>query len=195
MHANGEPTSEDITRLFVSWRHGAGADFDVLFATLYRELRTLAHRQVARARSSDTLHTTALVHEAYLRLIDREQVGIQDRTHFLALVARVMRNVLVDRARERGRQKRGGDRQRVELDEHLAAGIPGAADVLAVDNALARLAALDVRQAEVAQMRVFGGLSLEEAAEVLQVSTATIKRDWRKARMFLIRELSLEPDA
>ncbi len=194
MQASQGPASEDITQLFVSWRHGEATGFDALFAALYRELHALAHRQV-RGRAGDTLRTTALVHEAYLRLVDRDRVGVRDRLHFLALVARVMRNVLVDRAREKGRRKRGGDLQRVELDDDLAGDAPGAADVLAVDDALRRLAALDERQAEVAQMRVFGGLSLEEAAEVLAVSTATVKRDWRKARMFLIRALDMEAGA
>lgn len=183
----------DITRLFVSWRHGSdgGADFDALFAALYRELRGLAHRQ-GRRQAGETLRTTALVHEAYLRLIDGDRIDVQDRAHFMALAARVMRSVLVDRAREKGRHKRGGELQRVGLEDDLDSGAPAAADVLAVDDALARLAALDARQAEVAQMRVFGGLSLEESARMLGVSTATIKRDWRKARMFLIRALDVE---
>ena len=191
MDENHGQTQDDITRLFVSWREGGGgADFDALFRMLYRELRVLAHRQAGK-RPGDTLRTTALVHEAYLRLVDGDRIGVHDRAHFLALVARVMRNVMVDRARGKGRQKRGGDLRRVELDDGVAGDMPGAADVLAVDDALARLAALDARQAEVAQMRVFGGLSLEESAEVLGVSTATVKRDWRKARMFLLRALDI----
>ncbi|WP_242108355.1 ECF-type sigma factor [Luteimonas aquatica] len=195
MHAGRESPSQDITQLFVSWRHGNGADFDALFAALYQELRAIAHQQLARARASDTLRTTAFVHEAYLRLADGKRLDVNDRGHFLALCARVMRNVLVDRSRERGRQKRGGDLQRVELDEEPVGDAPGAADVLAVDAALERLARLDARQVEIAQMRVFGGLTLEEAAQALGVSAATVKRDWRKARMFLVRELNLEPGA
>src|SRR5690606_2081539 len=191
MDDNHGQAQDDVTRLFVSWREApGGADFDALFTLLYRELRALAHRQAGK-RPGDTLRTTALVHEAYLRLVDGDRVGVHDRAHFLALVARVMRNVMVDRAREKGRQKRGGDLRRVELDDDLAGDMPAAADGLAVDDALARLAALDARQAEVAQVRVFGGLSLEESADVLGVSTATVKRDWRKARMFLIHVLDM----
>ena len=194
MNASGNPPN-DVTGLFVSWRHGDEAAFDALFAALYGELRVLAHRQAVREQPGDTLRTTALVHEAYLRLVDGQRLAIGDRGHFLALAARVMRNVLVDRARERGRHKRGGELRRVELDEEMAGSSPAASDVLAVDAALERLGRLDARQAEVAHMRVFGGMTVEEVAEFLQVSTPTIKRDWRKARLFLMRELNLGPDA
>lgn len=195
MQASGDAPRGDVTSLFVSWRHGDAAAFDALFSALYGELRVLAHRQAMREQRDDTLRTTALVNEAYLRLVDGERLAVGDRGHFLALAARVMRNVLVDRARERGRQKRGGELRRVELDDELAGTSPAASDVLAVDAALERLARLDARQAEVAHMRVFGGMTVEEVAEVLGVSTPTIKRDWRKARMFLLHELNLGPDA
>lgn len=195
MHASGEPSSKDVTELFASWRRGDEAAFDALFSALYDELRLLAHRQAVREQPGDTLRTTALVNEAYLRLVDGKGLAIGDRGHFLALAARVMRNVLVDKARERGRQKRGGDLRRVELDDELAGNAPGAADVLAVDAALERLGRLDARQAEVAHMRVFGGMTVEEVAEVLEVSAPTIKRDWRKARIFLMHELNLGSDA
>lgn len=189
-----ENTSGEVTKLFLSWNGGSSADYDALFAVLYRELHSLAQRQVSRARPGETLRATALVNEAYLRLIDGNQLGLNDRGHFMALAARVMRNILVDKARERGRAKRGGDVEKVELDEGLVGGGAAPADVLAVDAALSRLAQLDERQAEVAQMRVFGGLSVEETAAVLGVSAITVKRDWRKARMFLIRELGLESE-
>jgi len=195
MTTSDEAPPEGITELFVSWRAGDEAAFNALFTALYGELRVMAHRQAVRGQSGDTLRTTALVHEAYLRLVDGKQLAINDRGHFLALAARVMRNVLVDKARERGRDKRGGDLRRVELDDDLAVGEPAASDVLAVDAALERLAQLDSRQAEVAHMRVFGGMTVEEVAQVLAVSTPTIKRDWRKARIFLMHELRLEPSA
>lgn len=184
-------TAREVTGLFLSWRHGDEDALGPLFTMLYVELRAIAHRQLPRSPGSDELRTTALVHEAFLRLVDGRQFGINDRGHFLALCARVMRNILVDKAREHGRQKRGGELQQVELDDALAADAPNAIDVLAVDAALERLARLDVRQAEVAQMRVFGGMMVEEIAQALDVSTPTIKRDWRKARMFLVRELGL----
>ena len=192
MQENQAPSSTDVTQLFVSWRNGDAQAFDALFAALYSDLRMLAHRQASQERESGSLRTTALVHEAYLRLVQSERIGINDRSHFFALAARIMRNVLVDKSRERGRHKRGGDMHRVELDEHFADGAAGAPDVLAVDSALSRLAQLDARQAEVAHLRVFGGLSVEEMADVLEISAATVKRDWRKARLFLMRELHLD---
>lgn len=195
MDAAPDPSPGGITRLFVSWRRGDAGVFDSLFDSLYQELHALARRQRARARPGETMRTTVLVHEAYLRLVDANRIGIQDREHFLALAARVMRNILVDQARAHGAQKRGGELRQVELDEALAADLPTALDLLAVNTALERLAEVDARQAEVAQMRVFGGMSLEEAAVVLDVSVATVKRDWRKARMFLAHELSLGPVA
>ena len=194
MNASGNPPTR-VTGLFESWRHGEEGGVDALCAALYGELRVLAHRQAVREQPGDTLRTTALVHGAYLRLVDGQRLAIGDRGHFLALAARVMRNVLVDRARERGRHKRGGELRRVELDDEMAGSSPAASDVLAVDAALERLGRLDARQAEVAHMRVFGGMTVEEVAEFLQVSTPTIKRDWRKARLFLMRELNLGPDA
>lgn len=190
--ATGSPSS-DITRLFVSWRRGDPEVFDELFKSLYHELHLLAHRQRSRARPGETMRTTVLVHEAYMRLVDGKQIGVSGREHFLALAARVMRNILVDQARAHAAQKRGGELRQVELDEALAADAPAVLDLLAVNAALERLATMDARQAEVAQMRVFGGMSLEEVAAVLDVSIATIKRDWRKARMFLAHELSLGP--
>lgn len=188
-------TRRDVTGVFLSWRQGDEAALGPLFSMLYAELRTLAHRQLSHSGGGGDLRTTALVHEAFLRLVDSRQLGVNDRGHFLALCARVMRNILVDKAREYGRQKRGGDMQKVELDEGLASSSPSALDVLAVDAALERLTRLDARQAEVAQMRVFGGMTVEEVAQALEVSTPTIKRDWRKARMFLMRELNLDPGA
>lgn len=182
-------STRNVTQLFVSWRRGEAGAFEQLFAQLYEELRVLARRQRSRARPSETLRTTALVHETYLRLLDSRQVDVVDRAHFLALAARAMRNVLVDYARHRATRKRGGVMRRVELEEGTISVEAKAHEVLAVDSALAHLEELDARQAQVVEMRVFGGLSVEEAATVLAVSPATVKRDWQKARMYLAREL------
>lgn len=182
---------EDVTGLFLSWRRGEPQAFNVLFEQLYDELRKLAHAQRARARPGETLHTTALVHEAYLRLIDSTRVDVREREHFLALAARAMRFVLVDAARERMAKKRGGDQQHVELHDVVVVNpAPTAEQLLIVDRALDRLSGLDARQAQVFEMRAFGGLSVDETASVLEVSPKTVKRDWRKARMFLTRELA-----
>lgn len=182
---------DEVTGLFLSWRRGEPQAFNVLFEQLYDELRKLARGQLARARPGETLHTTALVHEAYLRLIDSARVDVREREHFLALAARAMRFVLVDAARERMAKKRGGDRQRVELHDVVVVHPgPTAEQLLIVDRALDRLSGLDARQARVFEMRAFGGLSVDETASVLEVSPKTVKRDWRKARMFLTRELA-----
>lgn len=184
---------DDVTGLFLSWRRGESQAFNVLFEQLYDELRKLARGQLARARPGETLRTTALVHEAYLRLIDSTRVDVREREHFLALAARAMRFVLVDAARERMAQKRGGDQQRVELHDVVVVNPgPTAEQLLIVDRALDRLSGLDARQARVFEMRAFGGLSVDETASVLEVSPKTVKRDWRKARMFLTRELAVE---
>lgn len=184
---------DDVTGLFLSWRRGEPQAFNVLFEQLYDELRKLARGQLARARPGETLRTTALVHEAYLRLIDSTRVDVREREHFLALAARAMRFVLVDAARERMAKKRGGDQQRVELHDVVVVNPgPTAEQLLIVDRALDRLSGLDARQARVFEMRAFGGLSVDETASVLEVSPKTVKRDWRKARMFLTRELAAE---
>lgn len=182
---------DDVTGLFLSWRRGEPQAFNVLFEQLYDELRKLARGQLARARPGETLRTTALVHEAYLRLIDSTRIDVREREHFLALAARAMRFVLVDAARERMAKKRGGDQQRVELHDVVVVNPgPTAEQLLIVDRALDRLSGLDARQARVFEMRAFGGLSVDETASVLEVSPKTVKRDWRKARMFLTRELA-----
>ena len=158
---------------------------------VYDELRRLAASYLRRERPGQTLQATALVHEAYVRLIGEKAQTYQNRTHFLAIAALSMRQILVQRARARKAAKRGGDPERITLDEQLL-GAPGgraAVDLVALDAALEKLAALDARQAKVVELRYFGGLSVEEAAEVLDVSPATIKRDWTLARAWLKREL------
>jgi RNA polymerase sigma factor (TIGR02999 family) len=157
------------------------------FEALYAELHSLAHRQVRRARPGATLNTTALVHEAYLKLA--KSAGVSEREHFFALAARAMRQVLVDHARERAAQKRGGGQVPVTLHEDVAAVPADAAELLAIDGALTALQGIDERLARVVELRFFAGLSVEETAEALATSTATVKRDWRAARAFLLTHL------
>src|SRR6195256_6039218 len=178
-----------VTQLLRAWSDGDEAALAELLPLVETELRRLARRYMARERRGHTLQTTALVNEAFLRLADARQIRWQDRAHFLGISARLMRRVLVDHARSRGYQKRGGDAQQVTLDEGLVMSPEPAVDVLALDRALEALAAVDVRKSRVIELRFFGGLSVEETAEVLHVSADTVKRDWRLAKLWLLREL------
>ena len=157
------------------------------------ELRRLARGYIARERRGHTLQTTALINEAFLRLVEAKGLRWQDRAHFIGISARLMRRVLVDHARARGSRKRGGAVQRVTLDEAAAVSPALNLDLLALDRALDALAAVDARKARVIELRFFGGLSVEETAEVLHVSTYTIKRDWRLAKLWLVREMTGTP--
>jgi RNA polymerase sigma factor (TIGR02999 family) len=182
--------SQQITRLLLAWGNGDQAAMEDLMPLVYDELRKLAARQLRNQRPGHTLQTTALVNEAYLRLIDSSQVRWQNRAHFFAVSAQLMRRILVDFARSRNYQKRGGGAERVSLDETLAFAPERGADLLALDEALDRLAKLNPRQAQVVVLRYFGGLSEEESAESLRVSLRTVQRDWNLARLWLYRELS-----
>jgi RNA polymerase sigma-70 factor (ECF subfamily) len=153
------------------------------------ELHRLAHRYMAGERAGHTLQTSALVNEAYLRLIDISQVRWQNRTHFFAIAARTMRRILVDSARARNNQRRGGNVVKVSLDDHAVAGPNPREDLVALDEALSRLTTVHPRQAEVVELRFFGGLTLEESASALSVSVDTVKRDWRFAKLWLLRDL------
>ena len=157
---------------------------------VYQELRRLARRQMRRERAGDTLQTTALVNEAYLRLVDYERVRARDRSHFLAIAAQAMRRILVERARSRRSDKRGSGAQKVSLDEVADVSDGRAAELVALDDALQAFAAIDPRKARLVELRYFGGLTIEETAEVLGVSTPTVERDWRTARIWLHREIS-----
>ena len=157
---------------------------------MYKELHALANRQMRRERADHTLQTTALINEAYLRLIDVNQIDWESRTHFLAVAARTMRRILVDLARRRGRQKRGGDVMQVTLTEACDVGYDRVANLASLDDALTALAAFDARMSEVVELRFFGGLTVEETADVLHVSPETVMRDWKTAKAWLIRELS-----
>lgn len=183
------PPAPDVTALLLAWRDGDATALDRLLPAVYEELHRMARRQLGRERSDHTLQPTALVHEVFLRLVDVRRIRWQDRSHFLAMSARLMRRVLVDSARARRYQKRGGQAVRVTFDpDHLPAGGP-LQDVVELDLALDALAREDARKSQVVELRFFGGLSVEETAEALAVSTDTVTRDWKLARAWLRREL------
>ena len=181
-----------VTELLLAWSDGDNGALERLVPLVEAELRRLARAHMGKERRGHTLQTTALVNEAFLRLTDARRVRWQDRAHFLGISARLMRRVLVDHARARGYRKRGGDRQRVTLHEGVAVSTDPALDVVALDRALDALAAVDARKSRVIELRFFGGLSVEETAEVLHLSPDTIKRDWRLAKLWLLRELEGE---
>lgn len=184
------PSSRRVTELLVAWSGGDASAFDELVPLVHGELHRLARRQMRRERDGHTLQTTALVNEAYLRLIDVSRVRWQDRAHFFAMSARLMRRILVDHARSRRYLKRGGGAPRVTFDEGLAVSAEPAPDLVALDDALESLARIDRRKSQVVELRYFGGLSVEETAEALDVSPGTVMRDWRMAKAWLLREIS-----
>lgn len=193
----GARRTPDVTELLVSWSGGDRSALDQLAPIVYEELRRQARALMARERPGHTLQTTALVNEAYLRLVDCNRMRWQDRAHFFAVSAQMMRRVLVDYAR-RQNLKRGGGLKRVSLDEAADIGIDRAAEFVAIDDALNTLAEIDPRKASVVELRFFGGLSVEETADVLKLAPITVIRDWNMARAWLYRELSRrdnrEPD-
>jgi RNA polymerase sigma factor (TIGR02999 family) len=184
---------EDVTRLLVAARSGDRNALDALYPLVYQDLRGVAHRALSGGRPGDTLNTTALVHEAYLKLHGASSFLPQDRRHFFAIAARAMRQIVVDHARSRAAQKRGGALQRVDLDAATIAGEDSGAALLALEDALGKLGELDERLARVVELRFFGGLTVEETAEVLDVDPRTVKRDWRKARAMLYLTLEGTP--
>lgn len=184
-----EPSGE-ITSLLLSWSRGDESAMDKLMPLVYNELHRLAHRQMADERSGHTLQTTDLVHEAYLRLVDSQPAGWDCRAHFFAVCAQAMRRVLVDWARSRQARKRGSGIPLLELQEEFAIASGPGYDLVAIDDALHALAAIDRRKSQVVELRFFGGLNVKETAETLQVSEETVHRDWRLARSWLRREIS-----
>ena len=184
-----------MTQLLRAWTGGSDQALEALLPLVEGELRRLARGYLARERKDHTLQTTALVNEAFVRLVDARSIPWQDRAHFLGIAARLMRRVLVDHARTRGYRKRGGDLQRVSLDEAMLVSRDLDVNLLALDRALDRLAEADPRKVRVIEMRFFGGLTVEETAEALQVSTDTVKRDWRLAKLWLLRDLEGEDAA
>ena len=184
--------SRTPTALLVAWGDGEQTAFDELVPLVHDELRRIAGRHMAHERANGSLQTTALINEAYIRLIDVKRIKWQNRAHFFAMASRVIRRILVDAARARRMQKRGGDAERVTLDETLAISNEPGPDLVALDDALNVLSEIYPRKGQVVEMRFFGGLSVEETAAALQVSLGTVKRDWRLAKVWLLRELSKE---
>jgi RNA polymerase sigma-70 factor, ECF subfamily len=182
----------EITQLLQAWRQGDERALEKLTPQVYRELHLAAKRCMARERDGHTLQTTALINELYLRLSDLKLIDWQNRAHFFALCARQMRRILTDQARARQSHKRGGGVEPVLFDEALMVAAETSTDLVAVDDALNRLAKVDERKSQVVEMRFFGGLSVEDTAEVLKVSPETVMRDWRLAKAWLLRELSGE---
>ncbi len=181
--------STAVTQLLVEWRNGNTAALDELFPIVYDELRRLARSYLRHERQGHTLQPTALVHEAYLRLIDQRSVSWENRAQFFGLAAQMMRRILVNHARGRHAEKRGGHVQRIPLDDALDAFEVRGLDVIALDAALKALHDFDPRQSQIVELRSFGGLTVEETAEVVGVSPATVKREWSAAKLWLLREM------
>ncbi len=189
------PSSHDVTALLVDWSHGNAAARDRLMPLVYAELRRIARRSLAAVRPEDTLQPTALVHEAYLKLVDQRQVNWHDRAHFFGVAAQLMRRILVDHARRHQAGKRGGGVRPLALEQAGEDAPASELSVVAVDQLLTRLGEIDPQQAEIVELRAFGGLTIEEAADVLGVSPSTVKRDWRMGRAWLYQELRREKRA
>jgi RNA polymerase sigma factor (TIGR02999 family) len=184
------PPQSDATELLVAWSSGDESAFDRLVPLVHQELRVLARSYMRRERSGHTLQATALVNEAYIRLIDVNRVQWQNRTHFLAVAAQTMRRILVEFARQRRRQKRGGAAIRVTMDDAMDVAQDSSADLVRLSDALSALATFDPRMSQVVELRFFGGLTVQETAEVVNVSPETVMRDWKTAKAWLLRELS-----
>ncbi len=183
------PSNHDVTQLLKAWTTGDQDALERLTPLVYTQLHRIAERCMAGERSGHTLQTTALVNEAYLQLVDCDKIDWRDRAHFFAVSAQLMRRILIDFARSRGYQKRGGTAPHLSLDEAPSVCHEPDANLVALDDALNTLAAVDSRKSKVVELRFFGGLSIEETAEVLRVSVETVVRDWRLAKVWLLREL------
>ena len=187
----------DVTRLLLSWSQGNQAALDELMPLVYGELRRLASAYLRRERSNHTLQSTALVHEAFMRLVNQQEVQWRNRAHFFAIAAQMIRRILVDYARAQHTEKRGSGSVKLELDEAMAAPLESGfdLDLLALNDALDQLSHLDARQSQIVELRFFAGLSIEETAEVMKLSPASIKREWNTARAWLFREMTRHPPA
>ena len=195
IHVSPE-SGQEVTQLLRAWSGGDQQALEKLTPLVYEELHRRARHYVARERPGHTIQTTALINEVYLRLVDFRGVTWQDRAHFLAVCARMMRRILTDFARARQFQKRGGDAYQVSFDEQIVVAGEPSPDLVALDDALNGLAGVDQRKSQVVELRFFGGLSVQETAEVLKVSEETVKRDWRLAKLWLLREMGGQvPDA
>src|SRR6266852_6645682 len=185
----GAPSSSEVTGLLRAWSQGDEEALQKLMPVVYDQLRAAARRYMAGERAGHTLQTTALIHETYLRLVDIRHVKWQDRAHFFAVCAQLMRRILIDFARSRGYQKRGGDAHHVNFDEALVVTAQPDSNLVALDDALNRLAKVGERKSRVVELRFFGGLGVKETAEVMKVSADTVMRDWKFAKVWLLREL------
>ena len=183
-------SSVTITDLLIQWRDGDEGALDRLIPLVYKELRRMATYYMRRRRPGDTLQTSALINEAYLRLADHKNMRWQNRSHFFAVAAQAMRRILVDHARSRNAMKREGAHLKVQLDQAADVGEQRGAELIALDDALKELETFDQRKSRIVELRYFGGLSVEETADVLEVSPVTVKREWRAAKLWLLRALS-----
>jgi len=188
-------SSTPVTQLLVRWRAGDREALEALMPLVYDELRRLAHHYLRRERSDHTLQSTALVHEAYLRLAGQNPPQWQNRAHFFGIAAHIMRQILVEHARSRGAAKRGANAPRLALDEAIALPQQSDVDVIALDRALQELSELDAQQGRIVELRFFAGLTIEDTSEVLGISPATVKRDWTTARAWLYRAMTGEAPA
>jgi RNA polymerase sigma factor (TIGR02999 family) len=186
----GTSGPQSVTTLLQAWSDGDESALNKLTPLVYAELRRIAHHYMAGEASGHSLQTTALIHETYLRLIDHQKASWQDRAHFFSMCAHLMRSILTDFARSRLAQKRGGNAPHLSLDEAPEISAEPRADLVALDEALKRLAAFDARKSQLVELRYFGGLTEDEAAEVLGISARTVRRDWKMAKVWLLRELS-----
>jgi RNA polymerase sigma factor (TIGR02999 family) len=189
MESHDVPKPKKVSELLVAWSKGNETARDELMPLVYRELRRLAGHHMAMERGGHSLQATALVNEAYLRLVDQGEVRWQGRAHFFALASRMMRHILVDTARKRHGAKRGGDALRVTLDEAMIVSAEKAPEIVALDDALTALAEIDPRRSQVVELKYFGGLSIEEIAGILEVSAITVRRDWNTAKAWLYRAI------
>ena len=187
--------SEGITQLLINWRNGDKAALDQLMPIVYEELRRLARGFMGRERNNHTLQTSALINEAYLKLVDQDETNWQNRAHFFAVAAQIMRHILVDHARSYGYEKRGAGAQRVSLDDAKVFSEERAGELVALDEALTDLAAVDPRKSRLVELRFFGGLNIDETAEVMNLSPTTVQREWRAAKAWLQRFIKGENPA
>jgi RNA polymerase sigma factor (TIGR02999 family) len=183
-------SSNPVTELLVRWKHGDQEALQALLPLVYDELRRIAHHRLEGERIGHTLQSTALVHEAYLRLVDHEPLRLDNRAHFFAVASHLMRQILVDHARKHHAGKRGANTPTLSLDDATAVPRRRELDLVTLDDALHKLAAIDMRQSQIVEMRFFGGLSIEETADVLGISHATVERQWRIARVWLFQKLN-----
>jgi RNA polymerase sigma factor (TIGR02999 family) len=186
------PSPKEVTELLLDWREGNQEAIDRLMPLVYNELRRLAAYHMKRERPDHTLQASALINEVYLRLVDQKSVSWQNRAHFFGIASRLMREVLVDHARSRNYAKRGGDRQKVDIEKVAELAQENSPDLIALDDALKSLASIDERQSRIVELRFFGGLTSEETAEVLGISLRTVEREWNMARAWLSRQMVLQ---